>query len=42
MVDEYKKGNEKLLQFFIGQGMKKTSGSANPSVLTKLFKSILD
>jgi aspartyl-tRNA(Asn)/glutamyl-tRNA(Gln) amidotransferase subunit B len=38
VVADYKAGNEKLLQFFIGQSMKLSKGSANPAVLTKLFK----
>lgn len=34
---DYKGGKEVSLQFLIGQGMKATSGSANPEVLKKLF-----
>jgi aspartyl-tRNA(Asn)/glutamyl-tRNA(Gln) amidotransferase subunit B len=37
-VEAYKNGEEKLLQFFIGQAMKATQGSANPGLLAKLFK----
>lgn len=33
VVLEYKDGKEASLQFLIGQGMKKTRGSANPAVL---------
>ncbi len=40
-VTDYKSGNEKALQFLIGQGMKATKGSANPSVLRKLFEEVL-
>jgi len=38
IAEEYKSGKESVLQFFVGQGMKETKGSANPSVLAKLFK----
>ncbi len=41
-VEQYKSGNEKLLQYFIGQGMKATKGSANPGILAKVFKELLD
>jgi len=40
-AEQYKSGEEKLLQFFIGQAMKATQGSANPSLMAKLFKEIL-
>ena len=40
-VEQYKAGEEKLLQYFIGQGMKATQGSANPGVLAKIFKDLL-
>lgn len=39
VVDEYKSGKESALQFLIGQGMKKTKGTANPSVLRTIFLS---
>lgn len=38
VVAEYKTGKEALLQFFVGQGMKLSKGSANPAMLQKLFK----
>ena len=41
VVADYKSGNEKAIQFLIGQGMKETKGSANPSVLKKLFEEML-
>ncbi len=41
IVADYKAGNEKVFQFFIGQGMKKSKGSANPGVLAKMFKEAL-
>jgi aspartyl-tRNA(Asn)/glutamyl-tRNA(Gln) amidotransferase subunit B len=40
-VTAYKGGEEKLLQYFVGQGMKATQGSANPGLLAKLFKDLL-
>ena len=41
VVEEYKGGKESALQFLIGQGMKKSKGSANPELLkTILLKSI--
>ncbi|MBI5004652.1 MAG: Asp-tRNA(Asn)/Glu-tRNA(Gln) amidotransferase subunit GatB [Candidatus Lloydbacteria bacterium] len=41
VADEYKNGKESALQFFIGQGMKETKGSANPAVLKKIFIELL-
>lgn len=41
IVEKYREGEEKLLQFFVGQGMKATQGSANPGLLAKLFKESL-
>jgi len=40
-VEGYKNGEEKLLQYFVGQGMKATQGSANPGIIAKLFKELL-
>lgn len=37
VVEEFKSGKQASLQFLIGQGMRKTKGSANPEVLKKLF-----
>jgi aspartyl-tRNA(Asn)/glutamyl-tRNA(Gln) amidotransferase subunit B len=37
-VAEYKGGKEASLQFLIGQGMRETKGSANPQVLSEIFK----
>ncbi len=34
---EFKAGKESSLQFLVGQGMKKTRGTANPSVLSELL-----
>ncbi|PIR84932.1 Asp-tRNA(Asn)/Glu-tRNA(Gln) amidotransferase subunit GatB [Candidatus Kaiserbacteria bacterium CG10_big_fil_rev_8_21_14_0_10_47_16] len=38
VVAEYKGGKESTLQFLVGQGMKKTKGSANPQLLADLFR----
>lgn len=35
---DLKAGNDKVLQFLVGQGMKLSKGSANPGVLAELFK----
>ncbi len=40
-VEKYKRGEEKLLQYFVGQGMKASNGSANPGILVKLFVEVL-
>jgi aspartyl-tRNA(Asn)/glutamyl-tRNA(Gln) amidotransferase subunit B len=37
VFDDYRGGNDKLLQFLIGQAMKESKGSANPGVLAKMF-----
>ena len=37
-VDRYRKGEEKLLGFFVGQVMKATRGQANPGAVNKLLK----
>lgn len=41
-VQKYRDGATKLMGFFVGQVMKKTGGSANPAVVNKILKSILD
>ena len=41
VADEYKKGKQASLQFLIGQGMKKSKGSANPEVLKSVLISLL-
>ncbi|MCX6701852.1 MAG: Asp-tRNA(Asn)/Glu-tRNA(Gln) amidotransferase subunit GatB [Candidatus Zambryskibacteria bacterium] len=41
VVEEYKKGKESSLQFFIGQGMKETKGSINPEILKKIILELL-
>ncbi|MBU0723062.1 Asp-tRNA(Asn)/Glu-tRNA(Gln) amidotransferase subunit GatB [Patescibacteria group bacterium] len=42
VVEDYRKGKISALQFLIGQGMKKTQGSANPQVLKQLFEKACD
>ena len=41
VVADYKSGKEAALQFLVGQGMKVTKGSANPTVLGRIIKSLL-
>jgi aspartyl-tRNA(Asn)/glutamyl-tRNA(Gln) amidotransferase subunit B len=38
MVEEYRAGKEAVLQFLVGQGMKKSKGAANPVMLAELIK----
>jgi len=40
-VEQYKAGKEKLLGFFVGQMMKQTKGKANPQLVNKIFKELL-
>ena len=37
VVTEYKAGKEASIQFLVGQGMKATKGSTNPSVLLQML-----
>ncbi len=41
VASEYKGGKESSLQFLIGQMMKETKGSANPALISKIFKELL-
>jgi aspartyl-tRNA(Asn)/glutamyl-tRNA(Gln) amidotransferase subunit B len=41
VVAEYLSGKEASIQFLVGQGMKKSRGTANPAVLLELFKSTI-
>ncbi len=41
-VEQYKGGNDKVLQFFVGQVMKLSKGKANPQLVVKLLKERLD
>ena len=38
VVEEYLAGKKELFQFFVGQGMKETKGSANPTALAKAIE----
>jgi aspartyl-tRNA(Asn)/glutamyl-tRNA(Gln) amidotransferase subunit B len=40
-VDEYKKGKQASLMFLVGQGMKKSKGSANPEMLKAAFLALI-
>lgn len=40
-VEQYKKGKEGLIGFFVGQVMKKTSGKANPRLVNETLKEVL-
>lgn len=40
-VADYQSGKETLIQYFVGQGMKETKGSANPEILKELFLELL-
>lgn len=42
VVEEYKGGKESTIQFFVGQGMKATQGSANPGMLLEIAKKLLN
>lgn len=41
VVADYKAGKEAALQFLVGQGMKESRGSANPTILAELVKKAL-
>lgn len=41
-VERYRKGEKKLMGFFMGQVMKKTGGNASPSMVQKILKEKLD
>ena len=41
VVADYKAGKEASLQFFIGQTIKATKGSANPQIIKKVLLSVL-
>jgi aspartyl-tRNA(Asn)/glutamyl-tRNA(Gln) amidotransferase subunit B len=42
VAEDFRSGNEKVLQFLVGQGMKESKGSANPQVLAELFRKKLN
>ncbi len=41
-VEDFFNGKEKAITFFVGQAMKKTKGKANPAIINKLVKEILE
>lgn len=41
VADEYRKGKESVMQFLVGQGMKRSRGSANPEMLRAIFEKTL-
>ncbi|MDD3118621.1 MAG: Asp-tRNA(Asn)/Glu-tRNA(Gln) amidotransferase subunit GatB [Victivallales bacterium] len=41
-VQQYREGNEKVVQYFVGQVMKLSRGKANPQLVIKLLKERLD
>ncbi|HEX5131541.1 MAG TPA: Asp-tRNA(Asn)/Glu-tRNA(Gln) amidotransferase GatCAB subunit B, partial [Candidatus Krumholzibacteria bacterium] len=41
-VARYLGGKEQLLQFFVGQLMKRTRGKANPQMATDLIRTLLE
>ncbi len=41
-VEQYKNGKTKVFGFFVGQVMKATKGQANPQVVNRLLKDMLD
>lgn len=42
VVEEYRSGKQASLQYLIGQGMKRSRGSANPQILAELLKKALN
>jgi len=42
LVEDYKKGKDKVFGFLVGQAMKETKGKANPRLLNKILKEELD
>ena len=40
-VEKFKKGNDKLLGFFVGQVMRATGGKANPEAVNRILKRLL-
>ena len=42
VVEEYKSGKESSIQFLVGQGMKKTKGTANPEILMSVLRDVLN
>ena len=41
-VEQYRRGNEKVFGWFVGQVMKGTQGKANPKTVTELLRKKLE
>jgi aspartyl-tRNA(Asn)/glutamyl-tRNA(Gln) amidotransferase subunit B len=41
-VADYRAGKQKVFGFFVGQTMKATQGKANPALVNKLLRKLLD
>ena len=41
MVNDYKKGKDKLFGFFVGQVMKESKGKANPQLVNQVLERII-
>lgn len=41
VVEQYKNGDEKVIKFLVGQGMKVTKGSANPQMIEELLRELI-
>ena len=41
-VEAYRGGKQQLFGFFVGQVMKETKGRANPQVINKILKEMLE
>jgi aspartyl-tRNA(Asn)/glutamyl-tRNA(Gln) amidotransferase subunit B len=42
VVEDYKKGKQRVIQFLIGQAMSKLGGRGKPEIIEKLFKESID
>lgn len=38
IAEDFRKGNDKVLKFLVGQGMKESKGSANPQLLSEILE----
>jgi aspartyl-tRNA(Asn)/glutamyl-tRNA(Gln) amidotransferase subunit B len=41
-VEDYRNGKEKAIGFLVGQTMKATKGKANPGIVNKILKELLE
>ena len=42
LIPQYKGGDRKLLSFFVGQTMKRTEGKANPALVNKWIREVIE